>query len=118
MNKIFGSTANAYDTSKSAGGSSGGAATAVAASLVPFADGTDMMGSLRNPPAFSNLYGFRPTPGVIPEDRSDFKKNYPILQSAGCIAKTPNELALFLDAIAGKHELDPISFDLTSSFRD
>ena len=118
MNKIFGSTANAYDTSKSAGGSSGGAATAVAASLVPFADGTDMMGSLRNPPAFSNLYGFRPTPGVIPEDRSDFKKNYPILQSAGCIAKTPNELALFLDAIAGKHGLDPISFDLTSSFRD
>jgi len=67
-NKLFGVTANAYDTTKSAGGSSGGAASAVAASLVPFADGSDMMGSCRNPAAYANLYGFRPTPGLIPEN--------------------------------------------------
>ncbi len=65
-NPYFGITKNAYDQSKIAGGSSGGAAVALALQMVPVADGSDMMGSLRNPAAFNNIYGFRPTVGVVP----------------------------------------------------
>ena len=61
-------TRNPYDLTRSAGGSSGGAAAALAARLVPVADGSDMMGSLRNPAAFCNVYGFRPTFGLVPAD--------------------------------------------------
>ncbi|MBT7472363.1 MAG: amidase [Candidatus Marinimicrobia bacterium] len=117
-NKLFGVTTNAYDASKSAGGSSGGAASAVAASLVPFADGSDMMGSCRNPGAYANLYGYRPTPGLIPEDRiMKIDSIFPLLSTPGCIARTPNEMALLLDAIVGKHPSDPYSFNVKSSFR-
>jgi len=117
-NKLYGVTANAYDQSKTAGGSSGGAATAVAASLVPFADGSDMMGSCRNPAAYANLYGYRPTPGLIPEDRNmKIDEKFPLLSTPGCIARTPNDLALLLDAISGVHASDPYSFDPPSSFR-
>ena len=118
-NKLFGATANVYDTAKSAGGSSGGAASAVAASLVPFADGSDMMGSCRNPAAYANLYGFRPTPGLIPEHRNVKTDNkFPLLSTPGCLARTPNEMGLLLDAITGKHASDPFSFDSLSSFRE
>ena len=118
-NKLFGVTANVFDLSKSAGGSSGGAASAVASSMVPFADGSDMMGSCRNPAAYANLYGFRPTPGLIPEKR-DFKPENasPVLSTLGCLAKTPDDMALFLDAVSGKDSTDPYSFDTLSSFRD
>ena len=74
INRLFGPTSNVYDLSKSSGGSSGGASSAVAAQLIPFADGTDQMGSCRNPAAYSNIYGFRPTPGVIASARSDNQK--------------------------------------------
>ena len=57
-NRLFGETSNPYNLSKSAGGSSGGAGVAVAANLLPFTDGTDMMGSCRTPAAFTNIYGF------------------------------------------------------------
>ena len=70
-NRLFGATSNPYDISKSAAGSSGGAGSAVAANLLPFADGTDMMGSCRAPAAYANIYGFRPTTGLIPTDRSN-----------------------------------------------
>ena len=73
-NRLFGITPNIYGNSKSSGGSSGGASVAVAADLLPFADGTDMMGSCRTPAAFANVYGFRPTPGIIPDYRADNKK--------------------------------------------
>ena len=62
INRLFGPTSNVYDLSKSAAGSSGGASSAVAAGLLPFADGTDQMGSCRGPAAYANIYGFRPTP--------------------------------------------------------
>lgn len=65
-NTLFGATGNAYDPTKSAGGSSGGAAAALAARLLPVADGSDMMGSLRNPAAFNNIIGFRPSYGRVP----------------------------------------------------
>ena len=118
-NKLFNITTNVFDSSKSAGGSSGGAASAVASSMVPFADGSDMMGSCRNPAAYANLYGFRPTPGLIPEKR-DFKpeKTSPVLSTLGCLAKTPDDMALFLDAVSGKDSADPYSFNTLSSFRE
>lgn len=67
-NPVFGTTANPYDTARTAGGSSGGAAAALAARLLPVADGSDMMGSLRNPAAYCNVYGMRPSYGLVPQD--------------------------------------------------
>lgn len=65
-NPVFGTTLNAYDQTKCAGGSSGGAAVSLALRMLPVADGSDMMGSLRNPAAFNNVFGFRPSYGRIP----------------------------------------------------
>ena len=113
-NKLFGTTSNAFNLKKTAGGSSGGAATAVAACLVPFADGSDMMGSCRNPAAYSNIYGFRPTPGLIPEYRiMKIDKQFPLLSTPGCLAKTSGDMALFLDAVCGEHPSDPFSFGVS-----
>ena len=117
-NKLFGPTSNVFDHTKTAGGSSGGAASAVRDSLLPFADGSDMMGSCRNPAAYSNLYGFRPTPGLIPEYRiMKIDKQFPLLSTPGCLTRTPDDMALFLDAVSGKHPLDPFSIDPQFSFR-
>lgn len=66
VNPVFGATRNAYDPALSAGGSSGGAAVALAMRMLPVADGSDMMGSLRNPAAWNNVYGFRPSAGLVP----------------------------------------------------
>ena len=118
-NTLFGATSNAFDESMSAGGSSGGAASAVASSMIPVADGSDMMGSCRNPAAFSNLYGFRPTPGLIPENRiMRIDEQFPLLSTPGCLAKTPGDMSIFLDAVCGKHSMDPFSFDMDGSFRE
>ena len=119
-NRLFGTTSNPYDVSKSAAGSSGGAGSAVAAGLLPFADGTDMMGSCRAPAAYVNIYGFRPTTGLIPTERSNDTKinNFPILTSPGCFAKNPNEMAVLLDCIVGRDPLDPLSIDINGSFKD
>lgn len=75
VNEVFGATRNPYDLSKSAGGSSGGAAVALATGMVPLADGSDMGGSLRNPASFCNVVGLRPTPGRVP-DISDINAWY------------------------------------------
>ena len=64
-NRLFGPTSNVYNFEKSAAGSSGGASSAVAAGLLPFADGTDQMGSCRGPAAYANIYGYRPTPELV-----------------------------------------------------
>ena len=66
FNTVFGTTLNAYDRTKSAGGSSGGAAVALAMHMLPVADGGDFMGSLRNPTAWNNVFGFRPSQGRVP----------------------------------------------------
>lgn len=119
FNRLFGATANPYDTTKTPGGSSGGAAAAIAADFIPVADGSDMMGSCRNPAAYCNLYGFRPTPGLIPEERSKTRhKKLPILSTLGMLAKNPEDLAYSLDIVSGAHRSDPFSFDLNSSFDD
>ena len=118
INRLFGPTSNVYDLSKSSGGSSGGASSAVAAQLVPFADGTDQMGSCRNPAAYSNIYGFRPTPGVIASARSDNQKNIPILTTPGFLSRTPDDMTIILDSVTGKHSLDPYSLELKSNFQN
>ena len=118
-NRLFGITPNVYGNTQSSGGSSGGAGVAVAAELLPFADGTDMMGSCRTPAAYANVYGFRPTPGLLPDYRTnDKKKNLPIISTPGCLARTPDHIAILLDVIAGEHKEDPISFSLKNSFKD
>ena len=66
FNSVFGATRNPYDVTKTCGGSSGGAAVALACGMVPIADGSDTGGSLRNPAAFCNVVGFRPSPGRVP----------------------------------------------------
>jgi amidase len=71
VNPVYGATRNPYDPSKTAGGSSGGAAVALAARMLCVADGSDMMGSLRNPAAWNNVYGFRPTAGLVPGEPRD-----------------------------------------------
>ena len=117
VNKIFGPTANPYNPSLSAGGSSGGAATAVSMSLVPCSDGSDMMGSCRNPAAFTNLYGYRPTPGIIPElrEKSDVRK-MPIFSTTGVISRTPKDLCYYMNCVAGKDQNDESSIETNYSF--
>ena len=116
-NRLFGPTSNCFDISKSAAGSSGGASTAVATRLLPFADGTDQMGSCRGPAAYANIYGYRPTPGLISEDRSKDRK-IPVLTTPGCLARTPDDMAFLLDEIVGSDIKDDYSFDLNQPFRN
>ncbi len=118
INRLFGPTSNVYDLSKSAAGSSGGASSAVAAGLLPFADGTDQMGSCRGPAAYANIYGFRPTPGLISVDHTGKKNNLPILTTPGCLARNPNDMSILLDEIIGSDPLDRSSFDLDGLFKD
>ena len=117
INRLFGPTSNAYDLSKSAAGSSGGASSAVASGLLPFADGTDQMGSCRGPAAYANIYGFRPTPGLIAADRSGQNLDIPIITTPGCFARNPKDMSILLDEIVGGNPVDKFSFDLDSSFK-
>ncbi len=105
-NPVFGVTRNPYDLGLSAGGSSGGAAAALAARLLPVADGSDMMGSLRNPAAFCNVYGFRPTWGLVPGDAvaDTFLST---MATEGPMARNIADLALLLDVIAGPNPAVP-----------
>ncbi|MBK4215646.1 amidase [Paracoccus caeni] len=100
FNEVFGTTRNPYDTSRTAGGSSGGAAAALAARLVPVADGSDMMGSLRNPAAFCNVYGFRPSWGLVPGDPvgDNFMAT---LSTLGPMGRSPEDIARLLQIMAG-----------------
>ncbi|NTA13982.1 amidase [Agrobacterium tumefaciens] len=107
-NPVHGPTRNPYDLSKSAGGSSGGAAAALATRLLPVADGSDMMGSLRNPAAFSNVVGFRPSAGRVPNGKG-IDYFYGQLGIAGPMGKTVEDTALLLATQAGYHESDPLS---------
>ncbi len=105
FNTIFGATTNPYDLTRSCGGSSGGAAVALACGLVPIADGSDTGGSLRNPAAFCNVVGFRPSPGRVATDSSSWSP----LSVSGPMARTVADVALFLSAIAGPTARGPLS---------
>jgi amidase len=107
FNPVFGVTRNAWDTTRSAGGSSGGAAVALACRMLPIADGSDLGGSLRNPAAWSGVFGLRPTPGLVPH----WPVSAPWLPFAveGPMARTAGDLALLLVAMAGPDARDPLS---------
>jgi amidase len=105
FNTLFGATRNPYDLTKSCGGSSGGAAVALACGMVPIADGTDTGGSLRNPAAFCNVVGFRPSPGRVPKESGSWSP----LSVSGPMARTVADVALFLSAIAGPDSRTPLS---------
>jgi amidase len=108
-NAVFGPTRNAYDPGRTAGGSSGGAAVAVALRLLPVADGSDMGGSLRNPAAFNNVLGFRPSQGRVPRGPATelFLQQ---LGTDGPMARTLADLALLLGVLAGYDARAPLSW--------
>ena len=105
FNTVFGATKNPYDVTKSCGGSSGGAAVALATGMVPIADGTDMGGSLRNPAAFCNVVGFRTSPGRVPTEPATWAP----FSVAGPMARTVSDVALFLSVLAGYDSHSPLS---------
>jgi amidase len=107
-NRVFGTTRNPYDTSRSAGGSSGGAAAALAAGLVSVADGSDMGGSLRNPAAFCNVVGLRPSIGRVPNWPSGHAWN--TLSTCGPLGRTVADAALLLSVMSGGEDRAPLAF--------
>ncbi|HVX29292.1 MAG TPA: amidase [Nitrolancea sp.] len=113
FNPIFGATLNPYDTTKTCGGSSGGAAVALACGMVPIADGSDLGGSLRNPGNFNNVVGFRVSPGRVPNWPSSLPW-WP-LSVVGPMARTVRDVALMLTAIAGPDRRSPIAIEQPAS---
>ncbi len=109
FNPVFGATRNPYDLTKSAGGSSGGAAAALACGMLPLADGSDLGGSLRNPAAFCNVVGFRTSPGRVPNYPSENLWNN--LAVLGPMARTVADAALLLSVQAGPDACVPISLN-------
>ncbi len=109
-NTIFGATRNAYDQSKCAGGSSGGAAVSLALRMLPVADGSDMMGSLRNPAAFNNVFGFRTSFGRVPAGPS-FEVFAHQLSVNGPMARSAADAAMLLSVMAGPDARDPLSIE-------
>ena len=104
-NKVYGTTLNPWDLSKSAGGSSGGAGAALATGCLPLADGTDLGGSLRNPANFNNVTAIRPTVGLVPVTPS----NLPLLgfNVKGPLARSVDDVAFLLSVMAGADPHDP-----------
>lgn len=107
FNDVFGATLNPYDTSKTCGGSTGGGAVALAAGMVPIADGSDLGGSLRNPASYCNVVGFRPSPGRVPIWPSQ-ATCFP-MGVQGSMARNVADVALTLSAIAGPDARTPLS---------
>ena len=103
FNTVFGATKNPYDPTRTCGGSSGGAAVALACGLVPIASGSDTGGSLRNPAAFSNVVGFRPSPGRVSAGHGGWSP----LSTAGPMARSVADVALFLSVIAAPDAHSP-----------
>lgn len=109
FNPVFGTTRNPWDLEKTCGGSSGGAAVAVACGMLPFADGSDLGGSLRNPGNFNNVVGFRPTPGRVPYYPTG--DAWATMSVLGPIARSVEDAAFLFSAMAGPDPRTPISID-------
>ncbi|MCY4344851.1 MAG: amidase [Gammaproteobacteria bacterium] len=107
FNALFGATRNPYDPKRTAGGSSGGAAAALATGMLAIADGSDMGGSLRNPAAFCNVVGLRPSIGRVPEQRAFGWLGR--LSTLGPMARNVDDVALLLSAQSGYCATDPLS---------
>lgn len=108
-NSVFGATLNAYDQAKTAGGSSGGAAASLALRMVPVADGSDMMGSLRNPGAFNNVFGFRPSFGRVPAKSDELFLDQ--LGYSGAMGRGVADIAMLMSVMAGPDPRDPSALD-------
>ena len=104
FNPVFGATKNPYDLTRSCGGSSGGAAVALACGMVPIADGSDTGGSLRNPAAFCNVVGFRPSPGRVTAGRGSWSP----LSTSGPMARSVADVALFLSVLGAPDARSPL----------
>jgi amidase len=109
VNRVYGATGNAYDATRSAGGSSGGAAVALALRMLPLADGSDYGGSLRNPAGWNNVCGFRTSFGRVPVDAVDVWT--PSMGVLGPMARNVADLALLLSVQAGYHPSAPLSLE-------
>ena len=109
VNPVFGATRNPWDPSRSAGGSSGGAAAALAARMICLADGSDLGGSLRNPASFCNVVGLRPSPGRVPSWPVDDVAD--VLGVAGPMARPMVDVALLLAVLAGPDPRVPLALD-------
>jgi amidase len=115
FNEVFGVTRNAFDRSRSAGGSSGGAAVALATHMLPVADGSDFMGSLRNPAGWNDVYGFRPSQGRVPRwPAADVW--VALLSTEGPMGRTVRDVAALLDVQAGWDQRVPLSIATKESF--
>jgi amidase len=115
FNTVFGTTLNPVDPTRSAGGSSGGAASALAAGMVPLADGSDMGGSLRNPASFCGVVGLRPSLGRVPE--WPHPNQWETTSVGGPMARNVGDLALLLSVLAGPDPRAPLALgDPGSSF--
>jgi amidase len=109
VNRLFGATRNPYNPSLSAGGSSGGAAAALAARMICLADGSDLGGSLRNPASFCNVVGLRPSPGRVPNwPHSDVLDTMSVV---GPMGRTVADVALLLAVISGPDPRVPLALD-------
>jgi amidase len=106
-NPVYGPTRNAYDQSRSAGGSSGGAAVSLALRMLPVADGSDFGGSLRNPAGWNNVFGFRTTMGLVPTNAQDGW--FPSMSVVGPMARNVPDLAMLLSVQAGYDARAPLS---------
>ena len=111
-NAVYGATGNPFDPSRSAAGSSGGSAVALATGMVPLATGSDMGGSLRNPAAFCGIVGFRPSPGLVPSETHGL--GWSPLSVNGPMARTVPDLALMLSAMASDDARDPLAATIHS----
>src|SRR4051794_12631300 len=109
FNPVFGATRNPYDPARTPGGSSGGAAAAVASGMLPFADGSDLGASIRNPASFCNLVGLRTVPGRVPAVPSDSAWNP--MGVLGPLARSVEDATLLLRAMAGPAPRAPLSLD-------
>lgn len=107
FNTLFGATRNPYDDSKTCGGSSGGAAVALASRMLPIADGSDLGGSLRNPAAFCNVVGLRPSMGRVPS--WPIQNAWNSFPTEGPMARSVDDIALLLSAMAGPDPRSPIA---------
>jgi amidase len=112
-NNVYGVTRNPYDLARSAGGSSGGAAAALALRMLPVADGSDYAGSLRNPAGWNAVFGFRPSIGRVPTDA--FDGWLPSMGVTGPMARTVGDLAMLLSVQAGFDARAPLSLDGTGA---
>jgi len=116
VNPLYGATNNPFDPTLSAGASSGGAAVALAAGMVPLAMGSDFAGSLRTPASFCGITGFRPSPGVVPQDRRPFA--FSPLDVEGPMGRSAADCKLLIAAMVGRDTRDPLSQESPPALRE